>query len=156
QGSPRGHRGCLPGPARRSTPGRRADLRVEDRPHELGREAGLLVGVLDADGLAVDDGERVAELEAEVAAVADLAHRPNEVGVVAVGLLADDPVVSLEAADRAVGPALELAAEVAEHLERADGARALQDALRAAAPGHERGVEARLQVGGVDLADHPE
>ena len=88
------------------------DLRVDQLAHELGRQPGILIGVLDADRLAVDDGQLVAELVADVALVADLAHRPDEVAVVAVRLLADDPVVALEAADRPVGPALELAAEV--------------------------------------------
>src|SRR4051812_31845902 len=114
--------------ALRSPPDRRADLRVDDRPHELGGEAGLLVGVLDPDRPAVDHGELVAELVADEAAVADLAHGPGEVGVVTVRLLADDPVVALEAANRAVGAPLELAAEVGEHLERSDRTRRVADA----------------------------
>ena len=66
-------------------------------------ETGLLVGVFDAHRLAIDDGQLMAELVANVTLVADLVHRPDEVTVVAVGLLADDPVVPLETADRAVG-----------------------------------------------------
>src|SRR3954468_21528720 len=55
------------GPSRRSSPARGADLRVDQGAHELRGEAGLLVGVLDADRPAVDDGQLVAQLVAEVA-----------------------------------------------------------------------------------------
>ena len=124
--------------------------------HELGRQPGVLVGVLDADRLAVDDGQLVAQLVADVAVVADLVHRPDEVAVVPVRLLADDPVVPLEAADRPVGPALEFAAEVREHLERADRLRRLRgwpSVLRSGMRGASRQT---FRCGESDLVDHPQ
>src|SRR5262249_12548781 len=78
-----------------------------------------------------------------------------EVGVVAVRVLAHDAVVALEAANLAVGQALELAAEVGEHLERSDRVGRLADAGRAPV-GQEGGVEACLDMRRGDLAYHAE
>ena len=79
----------------------------------------------------------------------------DEVAVVPVGLFADDAVVPLEAADRPVGPSLELAAEMGEHLKRADRLGASRMPA-VASVGHQRGIEAKLQVRRADFFVHPQ
>ena len=128
-------------------------MRIDQVAHELGCQLGVLMGVFDVHGLAVDFGQLVTELVAEVARVADLGHRANEVAVILIGVAPGHAVDAVIAADRAVRPALELAAEMGEDLERADVVGGL--ANRGGAPiRHQGRVQADLEVRRIHLIDH--
>src|SRR5258705_12344443 len=70
---------------------------LDQLPHKLSGELRIVVGVLNADGLTVNDRQLMTQLIPEVPLVADVAHGPDEVAVVIVGIDPNDPVVALEA-----------------------------------------------------------
>ena len=130
-------------------------FRLDHLAQEFGRHPGILVGEFDVHRLTIHDRQLVAEFVAEVAIITDVAHGADEIPVIRVRVAADDPVDPVVAADRAVGPTLELAAEVRQDLEVADLLRRLLHDGRALV-GHEGGVEADLQVRRVHLLHHPQ
>ena len=116
-------------------------------PHELGRQLGLLVGVFDVDGLAVHDGQLMAELVADVAVVADLAAWRGR----SRGSSGSCPRPPRRRSARSRGSSRRAVARTRRRSGRAPGAgRRLARASRMPAGdsvGHQGSVEAGLQSG---------
>ena len=114
---------------------------LDQAAHELGGQLGVLLGELDADRLAVHDGQGMAQLVAHVSVVADLLHLADE---------GRERLVLVVIDDGPVGGTLELAAEVREDLQRARFGHRGADALRALVR-QQRQVDAGLQLRRVHL-----
>jgi len=87
----------------------------------------------------------VAKLVADVAAVANLMHRPREVPIVLVRLPGDDAVDSVHPGDAAVWVTLKFSAEVRHHLPGTDRLRGIAHRGEALV-GHQRGIETDLEM----------
>src|SRR5713226_2087901 len=98
---------------------------ADDFAHEFRPEPGVLVREFDSNRLAVDHGQLMAQLVADVAVVVDLVHGPREIAIVLVRFAGDGSVDAVHTGDAAVGIAVELPAKVRHDLHGADRLRGL-------------------------------
>src|SRR4030095_8631270 len=108
-------------------------------------EFGVFVSEFDSHCFAIHQGQLMAKLVADVAAVPDLMHRAGEVSIVLVRLARYAPVYSVHAGDAAFWVALKLSAEMRHDLHGTDRSRGLANGSRTFVR-HQRGIETDLEM----------